>query len=156
MSTIFSFVRRHKIFVLALVLSGAVAADSLRPASRQLTARAYIGFVHLYQKDASPFLSRWVHCRLRPTCSEYSVQAVRTHGFVEGVFLTVGRLFLCADVSTRAYLQQRQSMSVKTVMPNTALEPTAAAPSVSDAPSNPKPGGTSTSASSGGGSALDR
>jgi len=30
----------------------------------------------------------------------------------------VGRLFLCADVSTRAYLQQRQSVSVKTVMPN--------------------------------------
>ena len=40
--------------------------------------------------------------------------------------------------------------------PNTALEPTAAAPSVSDAPSNPKAGGESKSASSGGGSALDR
>lgn len=44
----------------------------------------------------------------------------------------------------------------KNLMPNTALEPTAAAPSVSDAPSNPKAGGESTSASGGGGSALDR
>ena len=35
-------------------------------------------------------------------------------------------------------------------------EPTAAAPSDSDAPSNPKAGGDSTSSSSGGGSALDR
>jgi len=40
--------------------------------------------------------------------------------------------------------------------PNTALEPTAAAPSASDAPGNPKAGGESTSASGGGGSALDR
>jgi hypothetical protein len=40
--------------------------------------------------------------------------------------------------------------------PNTALEPTAAASSVSDAPSNPKAGGDSMSASSGGGSGHDR
>jgi hypothetical protein len=40
--------------------------------------------------------------------------------------------------------------------PNTALEPTAAAPSVSDAPSNPKASDSSKSASSGGGSALGR
>ena len=40
--------------------------------------------------------------------------------------------------------------------PNSALEPTAAAPSVSDASSNLKAGGDSTSASSGGGSAMDR
>jgi len=39
--------------------------------------------------------------------------------------------------------------------PSTALEPTAATPSVSDAPSNPKTGGDSTSSPSGGGSALD-
>ena len=40
--------------------------------------------------------------------------------------------------------------------PNTALEPTAAAPSVSDVPGNPKVSDSSTSASGGGGSALDR
>jgi hypothetical protein len=40
--------------------------------------------------------------------------------------------------------------------PNTALEPTAAAPSVSDVPGNPKISDLSTPASGGGGSALDR
>ena len=107
MRAVISFIRRYKIFAVALVLLCAVALDSLRPASRQVTARAYIGFVHLYQRDASPILSRWVHCRLHPTCSEYSVQAVRAHGFVEGAILTVGRLILCADVSIRAYFQQK-------------------------------------------------
>jgi hypothetical protein len=41
-------------------------------------------------------------------------------------------------------------------MPSNALEPTAAAPSVSDEPGNLKVGDESTSASSGGGSVLDR
>jgi len=40
--------------------------------------------------------------------------------------------------------------------PNTALEPTAAAPSVSDVPGNPKVSDSSTSASGGGGSAFGR
>jgi putative component of membrane protein insertase Oxa1/YidC/SpoIIIJ protein YidD len=129
MNAVLSFVRRHKVFVLALVLFGAVAVDSLRPASRQVTARTYIGFVHIYQRVARPTLSHWVHCRLQPTCSEYSVQAVRTHGFVGGVFLTVGRLFLCADVSTRAYLQQRKGVNVQTMMAtNTAPKPTPTTP----------------------------
>ena len=42
------------------------------------------------------------------------------------------------------------------MLPNTALEPTAAAPSVLDVPSGPQASDSSTSPSSGGGSALDR
>ena len=40
--------------------------------------------------------------------------------------------------------------------PNTALEPTAVAPSVLDEPGNPKAGDKPTSTSGGGGSSLDR
>jgi hypothetical protein len=53
--------------------------------------------------------------------------------------------------------KEQLDVSVKSVeAPNTAPEPTAAAPSVSDEPSNPKVGEESTSASGGCGSALDR
>jgi hypothetical protein len=51
---------------------------------------------------------------------------------------------------------KKELVEVLTVWPNTALEPTAAAPSVSDAPGNPKVGGLSASTPGGGGSALDR
>jgi hypothetical protein len=55
------------------------------------------------------------------------------------------------------YFSQVRELYDKPVQPpNTALEPTAAAPSVLDVPSNPKVSSSSTSASGGGGSALDR
>jgi putative component of membrane protein insertase Oxa1/YidC/SpoIIIJ protein YidD len=117
-SAISGFVRRHKILAVALALLGALTVDSLRPASSQLSVRAYAGVVHTYQRVARPALSRCVHCRCQPTCSEYSVQAVRSHGFVPGVFLTGCRLVSCADLSIRAYLRQTQSVDVQTMMPN--------------------------------------
>jgi putative component of membrane protein insertase Oxa1/YidC/SpoIIIJ protein YidD len=106
MSALFRFVRRHKILTAALAVLAALALDSLRPASSQFSARAYVGAVHVYQRLARPTLSHWVHCRCQPTCSEYSVQAVRSHGFVRGVFLTGRQLVSCADLSIRAHLQQ--------------------------------------------------
>lgn len=95
-SNIRSLMRRHRkaLFVM-LALLGAVAADALRSPSRQITARAYIAAVQNYQRVGRPILSRWIHCRYQPTCSEYSVQAVRTHGIANGLFLTGRRLFSC-------------------------------------------------------------
>lgn len=34
-------------------------------------------------------------CRFHPTCSAYALQAIRTHGAVRGVGLTVARLVRC-------------------------------------------------------------
>lgn len=34
-------------------------------------------------------------CRFRPTCSEYALQALHTHGAVRGSWLTVRRLCRC-------------------------------------------------------------
>ncbi|HLX68019.1 MAG TPA: hypothetical protein VKV04_00185 [Verrucomicrobiae bacterium] len=61
---------------------------------------------------------------------------------------------LAADFKFRVV--ERQGDRAAKTPPNTALEPSAAAPSVSDVPDNPKSGDKSTSASGGGGSALDR
>jgi len=42
-------------------------------------------------------LSPWVgmHCRFRPTCSEYALDALATHGAARGAWLTLGRLLRC-------------------------------------------------------------
>ena len=34
-------------------------------------------------------------CRFAPTCSEYAVEAVRTHGIVVGIVLAIGRVLRC-------------------------------------------------------------
>jgi len=42
-------------------------------------------------------LSPWVgmHCRFRPTCSEYALEALATHGAGRGLWLTVRRVLRC-------------------------------------------------------------
>ncbi|MEO7392330.1 MAG: membrane protein insertion efficiency factor YidD [Ramlibacter sp.] len=43
------------------------------------------------------FLSPWLgsSCRLTPTCSAYSLQALEKHGAAAGTYLTVSRLARC-------------------------------------------------------------
>ena len=70
--------------------------DSFRAPSAQLTARVYVGVVkHVYQTAARPVVKGWIQCRYVPTCSDYSISAVSTHGIRRGLVLTTKRLMSC-------------------------------------------------------------
>lgn len=49
--------------------------------------------IRAYQRFVSPAFPR--RCKYHPTCSEYAVQAVRTHGVMRGVVLAAWRLLRC-------------------------------------------------------------
>jgi putative membrane protein insertion efficiency factor len=54
----------------------------------------------LYKLTLSPFLAALTGgpgtgCRFIPTCSEYFVQAVETHGFLIGIWLGTKRILRC-------------------------------------------------------------
>ena len=70
-------------------------ADTRRSPDRQITAQGYIKVVGAYQRLGSPLLTGYVQCRFRPTCSRYSVEAVRKYGMEKGLVLTVTRLWRC-------------------------------------------------------------
>jgi putative membrane protein insertion efficiency factor len=93
--------RRRKlklILLVALVLSvSGFAWDVNRQADCQLTARAYVGCVHVYQAVGRPLLKGLVACRFRPTCSDYSIAAVQKHGILHGLSLTFKRLRSCTN-----------------------------------------------------------
>jgi putative component of membrane protein insertase Oxa1/YidC/SpoIIIJ protein YidD len=73
--------RLKLILVTAILVAGlGFAWDVSRLPERQLTARAYIGTVHVYQAVGRPLLKGKVACRYRPTCSDYSIEAVQRHG----------------------------------------------------------------------------
>lgn len=62
---------------------------------RALPARTLVFFIELYRTYVSPL--RMPTCRFMPTCSEYAVESLRTHGgAIKGLFLTVVRLAKCA------------------------------------------------------------
>lgn len=58
-----------------------------------IPARLLIGGVRLYQIFLSPIFGR--NCRFYPTCSRYTVLAIRKYGAVAGVLKGAGRILRC-------------------------------------------------------------
>lgn len=58
-----------------------------------IAARPLIAFVRLYQCTLAHVLGG--HCRFNPTCSNYALDALRTHGAVRGCWLTLRRILRC-------------------------------------------------------------
>lgn len=53
--------------------------------------------IRAYQRGISPYTPP--ACRYYPVCSQYSVDALRTHGAVKGSVLALGRICRCNPVS---------------------------------------------------------
>ena len=50
-----------------------------------------------YQKFISPFFAP--RCKYYPTCSQYSIDAIREYGSIRGVLMTAWRLVRCNPLS---------------------------------------------------------
>jgi len=68
---------------------------------RSLPQYLLIRLIRLYQKTLS-FDHGWFkifyphgYCRFHPTCSEYAVQAIETHGAIKGTFKAAWRILRC-------------------------------------------------------------
>ncbi|HET54477.1 MAG TPA: membrane protein insertion efficiency factor YidD [Ignavibacteria bacterium] len=59
----------------------------------KLLAYIPILLIKLYQIFLSPYLPN--SCRFTPTCSAYSVEALKKHGFFKGLWLSVRRISRC-------------------------------------------------------------
>ena len=85
-----------------LVLVGVM--DAQRAPAAPLTSRAWIAGVHAYRAVGHPLLEGRIQCRYEPTCSEYSIQAVRLFGIRRGLEMTFRRLEPCKiDVPLGTY-----------------------------------------------------
>ena len=54
---------------------------------------ALIKFIKGYKFIISPLLGN--NCRYFPSCSDYSIEALRTYGFFKGLFMTIKRVLSC-------------------------------------------------------------
>ena len=66
-----------------------------------MIARLLIALLRGYKKHISPHLGH--HCRFVPTCSEYAMQALATHGLIKGLILTIWRLLRCQPCAKFGY-----------------------------------------------------
>lgn len=69
--------------------------DRLRPRS------LLVGLIGTYQKLVSPSLG--FNCRYRPTCSQYSAEAVTRFGVLKGGWLGLRRLARCHPLREGGY-----------------------------------------------------
>ena len=49
--------------------------------------------IKFYQYFSSPLLG--VRCRYLPTCSEYYIESLKTHGIIKGSLMGIKRIFSC-------------------------------------------------------------
>ena len=55
-----------------------------------------IKLIKTYKFLISPLLGN--SCRYMPTCSEYSIEAFKTFGFIKGSFLSLKRILSCHPI----------------------------------------------------------
>ncbi len=55
-----------------------------------------IKFIKGYRFILSPLLGH--SCRYLPTCSEYSMEALKTFGFFKGIFMSLKRILSCHPI----------------------------------------------------------
>lgn len=80
---------------LLLGLAALAGADALRPPQDQISVRFFAASVDGYHRYLHPMTGRWIHCRYKPTCSNYAVQAVRKYGIAKGGWMGLLRIVSC-------------------------------------------------------------
>ena len=62
----------------------------------KILTKIIIKIIKLYQYLISPLLGN--NCRYLPTCSEYSIEALKNYGLIRGIFMSIKRIFSCHPI----------------------------------------------------------
>ena len=60
-----------------------------------------VGIIKFYQIVVSPVIGP--SCRHYPTCSQYSIESLKTHGVLRGLYLSVRRIWRCRPGGSHGY-----------------------------------------------------
>jgi putative membrane protein insertion efficiency factor len=63
----------------------------------QVSLNTGVACIQVYQSRFRPLISGVIGCRYRPTCSEYGIEALSTHGLSRGGWLTLKRVCSCTQ-----------------------------------------------------------
>ena len=60
-----------------------------------------VALIRIYQFLVSPLLAQ--NCRFTPSCSQYSIESLRQHGIVYGLYLSIRRIISCRPGGRQGY-----------------------------------------------------
>ncbi len=61
----------------------------------------FIIIIKFYQSFISPLIGS--NCRYSPTCSTYSIDSLKKHGLIKGMFLSIKRISKCNSLFKGGY-----------------------------------------------------
>ena len=70
-----------------------------------------IKLIKIYKFFISPLLAN--SCRYSPTCSDYTIEALKTHGFLKGIFLSLKRIMSCNPWGSGGFDPLKKEVKVK-------------------------------------------
>ena len=70
-----------------------------------------IKLIKIYKILISPLLGN--SCRYFPSCSEYSIEALKTFGFIKGIYLSFKRILSCHPWGTGGLDPVKKEIKVK-------------------------------------------
>ena len=70
-----------------------------------------IKIIEMYKYFLSPLIGH--SCRYLPTCSEYSIEALETHGLIKGIFISLKRILSCHPWGNSGHDPVKKQMKVK-------------------------------------------
>ena len=70
-----------------------------------------IKFIKIYKYLISPLIGPT--CRYLPTCSEYSIEALKTYGFIKGFSLSLKRIMSCHPWGNSGFDPVKKEIKVK-------------------------------------------
>ena len=70
-----------------------------------------IKFIKIYRYFISPLIGP--SCRYLPTCSEYSIEALKTYGFTKGLLLSLKRIISCHPWGNSGFDPVKKEIKVK-------------------------------------------
>ena len=87
---------KQRLWAAIAIVMIAIALDLRRVPSDQLTTRAAVGAIHVYQATLSPLYARMgVQCRFTVSCSHYGEAVIQRFGIVRGGAMAMKRVFRC-------------------------------------------------------------
>ena len=67
----------------------------------QILIYPFIIIIKFYQSFISPLIGS--NCRYTPTCSTYSIDSLKKHGLIKGMFLSIKRISKCNSLFKGGY-----------------------------------------------------
>ena len=73
----------------------------INPPYYNIVAWCMLGVIYTYRIILSPYMGK--QCRFQPTCSQYGLDSIRTHGAIKGGIITLWRILRCNPWSKGGY-----------------------------------------------------